>query len=400
LFYVSLCYGKNYFKLERTLKARFDFTDTSQPVDERFANLTSEVNGRAQILDYLMKNLNGYLEQLEAEVDGNPAAENYLEQCQKELGKAITVVSEVGKIRKMDLQEDELVDLKAVLENIKERVGNISNINLTLSLSDSEECLVKGSEEQLIASLMFLISNVAEEGDVELKLVRKNLDDSSVSLSKTTLQRKDYWAIVLSGSEVDLDEFSPVLYSRNSTFKNKLYHRDGTLCFGSLLRHNGDLFSLDNEDGSISLSVLIPAADNKAVHGALDDSLEDSAWQGTETILVVDDEDMIWEILIENLQELGYTVILAEHGEDAVEIYRENPGFIDVVILDMVMPKMNGREAFHELKKIDENVKILLSSGYMAEGEAGDLLENGAKGFLRKPYKMIDLAKKMREILD
>ena len=117
-------------------------------------------------------------------------------------------------------------------------------------------------------------------------------------------------------------------------------------------------------------------------------------------VLVVDDEDMIWEILIENLQDLGYTVILAEHGEDAVEIYRENPGFIDIVILDMVMPKMNGREAFHELKKVDEKVKILLSSGYMAEGEAGDLLESGAKGFLRKPYKMIELAKKIREILD
>ena len=121
---------------------------------------------------------------------------------------------------------------------------------------------------------------------------------------------------------------------------------------------------------------------------------------GDETVLVVDDEDMIWEILIENLQELGYTVILAENGEDAVEIYRENPGLVDVVILDMVMPKMNGREAFGELMKIDPAVKILLSSGYMAEGEAGDLLESGACGFLRKPYKMIDLAMEIRRILD
>ena len=382
------------------MKARFDFTDTSQPVEERFVNLTSEVNGRAQILDYLMKNLNGYLEQLEAEVDGNPAAENYLEQCQKELGKAVTVVSEVAKIRKMDLQEDELVDLKVTLEDIKERVEKISNVKINLLMTSSDECLVKGSAEQLVASLMFLISNVAEEGTLAIRLERKGLDDSSVSLSKTTIQRRDYWSIVISAVDAELDEFSPVLYSRNSSFKNKLYHRDGTLCLGSLLRHNGDLFSLDNDDGTLSLAVMLPAVNNKAVQGSLDESLDDSAWQGTETILVVDDEDMIWEILIENLQDLGYTVILAEHGEDAVEIYRENPGFVDVVILDMVMPKMNGREAFYELKKIDENVKVLLSSGYMAEGEAGDLLENGAKGFLRKPYKMIDLAKKMRELLD
>ena len=122
--------------------------------------------------------------------------------------------------------------------------------------------------------------------------------------------------------------------------------------------------------------------------------------KGTETILVVDDEDMIWEILIDNLQDLGYTVILAENGLDAVEIYQENPGLVDIVILDMVMPKMNGREAFAELKKIDDDVNIILSSGYMAEGEASDLLQTGAKTFLRKPYKMIDLARKIRQILD
>lgn len=382
------------------MKARFDFTDTTQPVDDRFANLTSEVNGRAQILDYLMKNLGGYLEQLEAEVDGNPSAENYLDQCLKELGKAVTVVSEVAKIRQMDLQEDELIDLKQVLQDIKERVEKISEVKINLLLSDDEECLVKGSAEQLLASFMFLISNTATEGDINLSLQKKELDESSVSLSKSSLKRTDYWAVIVSTGDADIDEFSPVLYSRNNSFKNKLYHRDGTLCFGSLLRHDGDLFCMDHEDGSFSLAVMLPSVDNKAVQGALDESLEDQAWHGDETVLVVDDEDMIWEILIENLQDLGYTVILAEHGEDAVEIYKENPGFIDVVILDMVMPKMNGREAFYELKKIDDNVKVLLSSGYMAEGEAGDLLENGAKGFLRKPYKMIDLAKKIREILD
>ena len=158
------------------MKARFDFTDTTQPVDDRFANLTSEVNGRAQILDYLMKNLGGYLEQLEAEVDGNPSAENYLDQCLKELGKAVTVVSEVAKIRQMDLQEDELIDLKQVLQDIKERVEKISEVKINLLLSDDEECLVKGSAEQLLASFMFLISNTATEGDINLSLQKKELD--------------------------------------------------------------------------------------------------------------------------------------------------------------------------------------------------------------------------------
>ena len=381
------------------MKTRFDFTDSSQPIDDRFASLTSEVNGRAQILDYLIKNLSGYLEQLEAEVDGNPAAENYLEQCLKEVGKVETVVSEVAKIRRMDLQEDELFEISGALTEIKERIEKISDTKINLSLSDREECLMKGSREQLLAAMMFLINNISSES-VNISLSMVNLDESSVSLRHSSLPKGSYWAVTLSSGSVNIEDFSPVLYSKSSSFKNKLYHRDGTLCLGTILRHNGDLLALDQEDGSLSLSVFLPAVDTGAVHGALDESLENKSWHGDETILVVDDEDMIWEILIDNLQELGYTVILAEHGLDAVEIYRENPGLVDVVILDMVMPKMNGREAFGELKKLDDNVNVILSSGYMAEGEAGDLLENGAKTFLRKPYKMIDLARKIREILD
>ena len=142
------------------MKTRFDFTDTTQPIDERFSNLTSEVNGRARLLDYLMRNLAGYLEQLEAEVDGNPAAENYLEQCLKEIGKAGTVVSEVAKIRRMDLQEDSLFEIKELLFEIKTRVEKISTSKLNLSVDADDECLVKGNREQLLAAIMFLLNNV------------------------------------------------------------------------------------------------------------------------------------------------------------------------------------------------------------------------------------------------
>ena len=382
------------------MKSKYDFTDTSLTYEERFAYLTSEENGRAHILDHLIKNLSGYMDQLEAEVDGNPAAENYLDQCIKELGKVSTVISEVAKLQKMDQQEYELLNLVDILKNVKERSETISEIDLTLKLNDNEECLISGNRDQLTAALIYLVNYMSLKGDVIISLDAKELDSSCVSLSKTDLPHKKYWFVSFGEQNFSLDEYKPVLHSKNTSFKNKLFSRDGTLCYGTIRRHVGNVVAYDHESGSISLSVMLPLVESGAVTGALDDSLEDDAWRGDETVLVVDDEDMIWDILIENLQELGYTVILAEHGEDAVEIYKENPGLIDVVILDMVMPKMNGREAFAELKKIDKEVKVLLSSGYMAEGEAGDLLENGAKGFLRKPYKMIDLAKMIRKILD
>ena len=121
---------------------------------------------------------------------------------------------------------------------------------------------------------------------------------------------------------------------------------------------------------------------------------------GTETILIVDDQETVWDFLIEALQKLGYSVLLAENGLDAVEIYENNPGQIDLVLLDMIMPKQGGHTTFHKLKEIDPNVSVLLSSGFVSMEDVDDLLNSGAAGFLPKPHRIRDMAAKIRSILD
>lgn len=121
---------------------------------------------------------------------------------------------------------------------------------------------------------------------------------------------------------------------------------------------------------------------------------------GSETILIVDDHETIWDFLIEALQLLGYSVLLAENGLDAVEIYEANPTEIDLVLLDMIMPKSGGHETFCKIRAIDPMAKILLSSGFVSGEEVQDLLEQGAKGFLPKPHRIPDVAWAIRKILD
>lgn len=121
---------------------------------------------------------------------------------------------------------------------------------------------------------------------------------------------------------------------------------------------------------------------------------------GSETILIVDDHETIWDFLIEALQELGYSVLLAENGLDAVEIFRENPGAVDLVLLDMIMPKCGGHQAFYQIRELDPQAKILLSSGYVSESEVQDLLRQGACGFLSKPHRIATVAKSIRAALD
>lgn len=122
--------------------------------------------------------------------------------------------------------------------------------------------------------------------------------------------------------------------------------------------------------------------------------------KGDETILIVDDHETIWDFLIEALQELGYSVLLAENGLDAVEIYEANPNQIDLVLLDMIMPKQGGHQTFFKIRSLDPNAKILLSSGFVSEAEVNDLLKQGACGFLPKPHRLPTVAKAIRNVLD
>ena len=122
--------------------------------------------------------------------------------------------------------------------------------------------------------------------------------------------------------------------------------------------------------------------------------------EGTETILIVDDQETVWDFLIEALQKLGYSVLLAENGLDAVEIYENNPGQIDLVLLDMIMPHQGGHTTFYKLKELDPGVCVLLSSGFVSHNEVDDLLANGAAGFLPKPHRIATMATEIRRILD
>jgi len=121
---------------------------------------------------------------------------------------------------------------------------------------------------------------------------------------------------------------------------------------------------------------------------------------GNETILLVDDEKSILDTTCDILDQHGYTVISAETGEEAVEIYKREGNRIDLAILDIGMPGMGGHKCFRELLKINPEIKVLIATGYSANGKVKETLESGAAGFIGKPYRLIDMVKKVREVLD
>lgn len=109
---------------------------------------------------------------------------------------------------------------------------------------------------------------------------------------------------------------------------------------------------------------------------------------GSATILLVDDESLVIDVSAETLRHLGYKVITALDGEQAIDYYKKNYKEIDLVILDMIMPKKGGKDCFREMKMINPNIIAILASGYSMDGEAQKLIDEGIRGFIQKPFQI------------
>jgi DNA-binding NtrC family response regulator len=121
---------------------------------------------------------------------------------------------------------------------------------------------------------------------------------------------------------------------------------------------------------------------------------------GDETILLVDDEELVRELGTEMLEWAGYNVLTAVNGQEALELYRRKKSDISLVILDLIMPKLGGKQCLEELLAIDPEVKVLVASGYSADGPTKNAIGSGAKGFISKPYDAKEILRVVRKVLD
>lgn len=124
------------------------------------------------------------------------------------------------------------------------------------------------------------------------------------------------------------------------------------------------------------------------------------ALRGSETIFLVDDESTVLRVTKRMLESLGYTVHTKDSGLEAVAFFEQMHKSIDLVILDMIMPRLSGGETFDRIRKLDPSTKVILSSGYSLDSEAQQIMSKGCSGFIQKPYNIATLSRKIREILD
>ena len=116
-------------------------------------------------------------------------------------------------------------------------------------------------------------------------------------------------------------------------------------------------------------------------------------------ILLVDDEEVVLDVCSKMLQRLDYQVLEAKDGQKAIEVFKKNKNIVNLVILDMRMPGMDGSTVYDHLKQIKSDVKVLLASGYFENQQIGNILENGHDDLIQKPFNIKQLSEKLEKIL-
>ncbi len=169
--------------------------------------------------------------------------------------------------------------------------------------------------------------------------------------------------------------------------------------YGIVKSHNGHIVCYSEPDEGTTFKIYLPTIDSTEEARKAEEHMT-APEGGSETILLVDDEEPIRSLGTQILEEFGYTVLTAADGESALQIYSKEQKRIDLVILDLIMPGMGGKLCLLELLKINLEAKVAIASGYSPDGPTREILKNGAKGFISKPYDLRQILKVVREVLD
>jgi CheY-like chemotaxis protein len=235
-------------------------------------------------------------------------------------------------------------------------------------------------------------------GDIHLQTENVRLDENDIK--PYPIEPGNYVKMSITDTGVGMDKatqqriFDPFFTTR------KLGRGTGlglASVYGIIKNHGGNIEVYSEKGEGTTFTIHLPATET----GFMEETMEqpEEIQMGTETILMVDDEAMVLDVGKLLLENLGYKVLIARSGREAVEIYVKNNDEIDMVILDLIMPGMGGSETFDAFKEVNSDIKVLLSSGYSIDSQASEILKRGCSGFIQKPFNMTELSQKLREIL-
>lgn len=281
------------------------------------------------------------------------------------------------------------------------RTNKQININLNLS---PDIAIIEADWGQIEQVLLNLLINAADAmpGGGDLRVRTQNKFHQNMNDTGTNRKPGDYVLLEVSdtgtGMEAVTQEriFEPF-------FTTKKMGRGTGLGLASaygIIRGHGAYIDVTSELGIGSTFKIYFPVSTKQFSVKKEKESEEEIIEGNGTILLIDDEDMVLDVGSMMIKKVGYNVISAQSGHEAVKIYGKNKDKINLVILDMVMPNGGGSKVYDQIKEINPDAKVLLASGYSIDSEAREILDRGCNGFIQKPFSMSNLSGRINEIIN
>jgi len=336
------------------------------------------------------------------DLDADHPHYNYLKKIENQARNGSKVVRQLTGYARGGRLELKALDLNRLLmetsdtfKMLKKRIRLHKNLaeNLHAVLADKVQI------EQVLLNL-YLNAADAMSGDGDLFLTTMNVTSEDIVEKPYTPEAGNYVLLTVRDTGIGMDKdvkdriFEPFFTTKDVSKGIGL----GLSSTYTIVKSHRGYIDVDSQKGhGTFFNIYLPATEKEVDP---ETKVNGKILKGDETVLLVDDDDMVIEGCGELLDKTGYTVLTAKGGKDAIEIYKKKQNQIALVILDMIMPGMDGDETYKRLKEINPHIKVLLSSGHRMDDPTAGILKRGCDGFIQKPFNIMDLSKTIREILD
>jgi PAS domain S-box-containing protein len=326
----------------------------------------------------------------------------YLKNIEKSVMRASELTRQILGFARGGKYEVKVTDINALLEKTAEMFGRTRKEITIRQNFQKAPWKIEADQSQLQQVLLNLLVNAwqAMPGGGELMLQTANVViDAGYPDKPLDAVPGPYVRIDVTDTGVGMDThtqariFEPFFTTREKSQGTGL---GLSSAFGIVKNHNGFITVRSEKGRGSTFSVFFPATSGAATEKPKPAGV---ARSGGNTILLVEDEEMVATIGRQMLERLGYRVIVAQTGDEALSLYEKLRAEIDLVILDMIMPGMGGGAVFDRIRAIDPQAAVLLSSGYSLNGQALKIMNRGCRGFIQKPFSIEQLKQKIREIL-
>jgi len=369
---------------------------------QRMESLGTLAGGIAHDFNNLLMGIQGRTSLMLLETDPHHPHVEHLKGLEEYIKSASDLTKQLLAFARGGKYEVVPTDLNEIIRKGSEMFGRTKK-EITIIIKNQENIwTVEVDRNQIEQIMLNLYVNAWQSmpGGGELYLETENIVLYEDFVKPYTVDSGRYVKISVTDTGVGMDKatqeriFDPFFTTKEMGRGTGL----GLASAYGIVKNHGGIFTVSSEMGEGAVfSIFLPASEKEVIK---DKELSLEILKGSETILLVDDEEIIVDVGTELLTKMGYEVLAAKSGKASIELYEANKDKIDMVILDMIMPEMDGGETYDLMRKINPDIKVLLASGYSIDGQATEILERGCSGFIQKPFNIRRLAQKIREILN